>query len=44
MPNDLQLKDVNDLIMSGLTKSEVTRYYKYQYLFKIKCLDQIKRL
>jgi hypothetical protein len=22
-PNDMQLKDVNDLIMSGLTKSEV---------------------
>ena len=41
MPNDLQLKDVNDLIISGLTKSEVANIISTNTYSKLSALTQL---
>ena len=40
-PNDLQLKDVNDLIISGLTKSEVANIISTNTYSKLSALTQL---
>ena len=40
-PNDLQLKDVNDMIISGLTKSEVDDIISTNTYSKLSALTQL---